>query len=72
VEVFPEEPGRPITRTDLPEPSGAFTVVVPATAEADHVSVVRIAPGRPSLAPGGGDDVVELASFPLRDGGDRS
>jgi hypothetical protein len=76
-EVFPAEPGQPIVRTDLPEPRGAFTVVVPAPAEADHVSVVRIAHGATGLAPAGPipggfaprEGVVELASFPLVIGG---
>jgi len=76
-EVFPEEPGQPIVRTDLPQARGAFTVVVPAPAEADHVSVVRVAPGA-APAPGTSSlaarraGVVELASFPLEIGGDRS
>jgi hypothetical protein len=71
-EVFPAEPGQPIVRTDLPEARGAFTVVVPAPAEADHVSVVRITPGATGLAATGftaREGVVELATFPLVVGG---
>ena len=30
MEVFPEKPGDPITRIDVDQPKGAFTVVVPA------------------------------------------
>ena len=30
-EVFPEQPGDPITRVEVASPKGAFTVVVPAT-----------------------------------------
>jgi hypothetical protein len=67
-EVFPEEPGRPITRVNLDRPRGAFTVVVPATSAAQQVAVVRVAPRPPA---GGGaaisaePDVVDLATFPL-------
>ena len=32
MEVFPEHPGEPIVRHDVPVPKGAFTVVVPAPA----------------------------------------
>jgi hypothetical protein len=70
-EVFPENPADPIVRTDLPQAQGAFTVVVPAPAEAHHVTVVRIA-ARPS-EPGPGvigppPEVTELGSFPLGGG----
>ena len=41
-EVFPAEPGGRIYRVDVPR-RGAFTVVVPAPAEADHVAVVQVA-----------------------------
>lgn len=75
-EVFPEEPGQPILRTELPEARGAFTVVVPAPAEADHVSVVRVSPAAAGLAAAGlaaaREGVVELASFPLEIGGSLS
>jgi hypothetical protein len=46
VEVFPEDPTQPITRTNMPDLTRAFTVVVPAPAHADHVAVVRSAPAR--------------------------
>ena len=39
-EVFPE-PGGEISRVDLPEARGAFTVVVPLAAGADHVALMR-------------------------------
>src|SRR5688500_3164506 len=42
LEVYPEDPADPIVRTDLPEASGAFTVVVPVPPDADHVTVVRV------------------------------
>ncbi|QFZ17470.1 hypothetical protein [Saccharothrix syringae] len=66
-EVFPEDPDDPITRTDLPAARGAFTVVVPVTADADHVAVVRVAPtsGRATAESAGTAAVTELASFPL-------
>jgi hypothetical protein len=72
-EVFPEEPGQPIVRVDLPQARGAFTVVVPAAAAADHVSVVRV----PAVAPPPGEAArraeapaaaEELARFPLLGG----
>ena len=75
-EVFPEEPGQPIVRVDLPQARGAFTVVVPAPEAADHMSVVRV----PAVAPAPGEAAVragapaageEIARFPLlgRSGG---
>jgi hypothetical protein len=42
-EVFPEAPGQPITRVDVPT-QGAFTVVVPATEAARRVAIVRSEP----------------------------
>jgi hypothetical protein len=74
VEVFPEQANQPITRVNVPVPQGAFTVVVPVPAGADHVSVVRVAPPKPeaALPPGaattavpGGGEVNEIATFPL-------
>ena len=68
-EVFPEQPDQPIVRVDVPRPTGAFTVVVPASAATSHVAVVRVAPA-PSLA--GADELAappqatELARFPLQ------
>lgn len=74
-EVFPERHDEAITRVDVAKPRGAFTVVVPAPAGADHVSVVRVAPaqadstlpaGRATSAEAGGSEVTELAKFPLQ------
>ena len=73
-EVFPEQPGEPIFRVDVARPKGAFTVVVPTPADADHVTVVQIAPGQIGAPqpPGGTTrplaaqpQVTDLASFPL-------
>jgi len=75
MEVFPEEPGEPITRTEAEVTRGAFTVVVPAGPDAARVSVLRVLPPsdaeapRP-VAPGttptpAEPEVTELASFPL-------
>ena len=73
-EVFPEQPGEPITRVDVPEPRGAFTVVVPVPERADHVAVARVSPGRPeatrlgtlATSPVPGDpEVTDVATFPL-------
>ncbi|MDX3538133.1 hypothetical protein PV721_28045 [Streptomyces sp. MB09-01] len=59
VEVFPEDHTEPIVRVDV-HPRGAFTVVVPAPAEAAEVAVVRVAPsGREALQD------VDLGTFPL-------
>jgi hypothetical protein len=66
MEVFPERPGEPIIRTDVPQPRGAFTVVVPAPQATDHVTVMRIAPG--AAAPGvrgapAAPEITDLVSF---------
>lgn len=42
LEIFPERHDQPITRTDAPGATGAFTVVVPMMAGADHVTIVRL------------------------------
>ncbi len=74
VEVFPEKPGEPISRVDVAQPRGAFTVVVPVPEDADYFSIVQITPGRPDTqAPAsratspveGGTQITELARFPL-------
>jgi len=54
-EVFPEDHAEPITRVDV-EARGAFTVIVPAPAEATEIALVRIAPAAPEaeFGPGGG------------------
>jgi hypothetical protein len=74
-EVFPENPQDPIVRVDLPEARGAFTVIVPVVPQADHVALVRIAPGtagelaeRATSPAPGAPEVVELATFPLERG----
>jgi hypothetical protein len=73
-EVFPERPGEPITRVDVAQPSGAFTVVVPAPAAAARVSLVEVTPAGPEAAlptargtspVPGESQTVELASFEL-------
>lgn len=80
VEVFPEDPNEPITRTDMPEARGAFTVVVPTTPQADHIALVRIQPGdteagalgdRSTSPVPGAPEIIELATFPLNTGGGR-
>ena len=80
MEVFPEAPGDPITRTDLPQARGAFTVIVPAGPQADHVTVVQITTGeheagelatRATSPVAGAPTVVELGSFPLQGGASR-
>ncbi len=74
-EVFPEQPGEPITRHEVERPRGAFTVVVPVPAGSDRVVVVRVTPAKPDAPiPGtrgtspvaGSSEVQELADFPLQ------
>lgn len=76
-EVFPERPGEPITRVEVAEPRGAFTVVVPAPETADHVAVVRVTTRQPeaTVIPAGATSPVpeepkriEIASFRLEAG----
>jgi hypothetical protein len=68
-EVFPEKPGEPITRVELPERRGAFTVVVPAREAADRVALVEVR--RPEGVPFGAaaldaePEIVELGTFQL-------
>jgi len=71
-EVFPERPGDPITRVEVAEPKGAFTVVVPVTDSTSQVAVTRVAPGAAGQAPRdasarGVSDAVstDIATFPL-------
>ena len=72
-EVFPEQPGEPITRVDVAEPSGAFTVVVPALQHADHLTLVNVTPApdaRQDAAPFARErmQVTELGRSPLEGG----
>jgi hypothetical protein len=77
-EVFPEQPGEPITRVDVAEPRGAFTVVIPASDNAHHVTVLQVVRGKPEVPVPGGPatspvpgraGVKDLATFPLSQGG---
>jgi hypothetical protein len=77
-EVFPEEPGGPITRMDVAEPRGAFTVVLPAPETAEQVAVVRVTQRQPEarLVPAGAtspipgeSEIVDIASFRLEAAG---
>ncbi|MFQ4149593.1 hypothetical protein AAGW05_13000 [Arthrobacter sp. LAPM80] len=73
-EVFPEDHAEPISRVERAAAHGAFTVVVPATAAAQSIAVVRIstpegeapppAGGATSPSPGG-PTVTDVATFPL-------
>lgn len=74
VEVFPEQHNEPITRLEMAKPRGAFTIVVPVSARANHVNLMRITLGKPEVVlPGGyasslvpsSPEVNDLASFPL-------
>jgi hypothetical protein len=74
-EVFPEQPGEPITRIPEAKPRGAFTVIVPVPEGADHVAVVHVTPAQPeatlpasrsTTAVEGGSEIKEIARFPLQ------
>jgi hypothetical protein len=74
IEVFPERHDEPITRIETTLPKGAFTVVVPATDTANHVTLTRVNRGQPNLLPNRSSfrsdesvasEVDDLASFPL-------
>ena len=64
LEVFPEQPGEPIVRVDVARPRGAFTVVVPASAAASQVALVRVAPAQPSPQAPAGITEVERRGEP--------
>ncbi|WP_426364380.1 hypothetical protein [Streptomyces sp. E-08] len=66
-EVFPEDHAEPITRVDV-EARGAFTVIVPAPAEATQVAVVRVVPSEREALPPEREvltEDVDLATFRL-------
>ena len=70
VEVFPENHGEAITRVPNLDPSGAFTVVVPARPDARSVALIRVAGVVPAeqLGPAGAPAparTTELATFAL-------
>jgi hypothetical protein len=77
-EVFPERPGEPITRVDVPRPRGAFTVVVPAGETVKRVALIRVqpppdeAPQRPgarATTPTPAEpEIVEMATFAVNVG----
>jgi hypothetical protein len=71
-EVFPEQPGEPITRVDVERPQGAFTVVVPAPPGATTVAVVELAPVLQAEADVTGApppvESQDLATFPFEPG----
>jgi hypothetical protein len=68
LEVFPELADEPIVRVDVARPTGAFTVVVPASDAARLVAVVRVvpaAPADPTIGVAGPPEALDLATFPL-------
>lgn len=68
VEVFPERAEEAIVRVDVDKPSGAFTVVVPASEDAVRVAVlgVRAALGPVPRAEAERSAPEELGVFPLQ------
>jgi hypothetical protein len=81
-EVFPEKPGGAISRVDVAQPKGAFTVIVPAGAAAEQVALLQVhAPVEPrgprppttATTPAPGQPrIVEMATFPLEVAGRRA
>jgi hypothetical protein len=68
MEVFPEQHDHPITRVDVPQAKGAFTVVIPAPDATDHVTLIRATPGRAAALAAGvaaAPTITEVASFPI-------
>jgi hypothetical protein len=68
MEVFPQKPGDPITRIDVDQPRGAFSVVVPAPESTDHVTVLQLAeraPRAPGERAAAAAEVIDLVSFSL-------
>lgn len=67
-EVFSNEPGKTIARSETPRQKGAFTVVVPRFASSDHLAFMRVdAETRAKAAEAvAGGPVGEIARFPLR------
>lgn len=80
-EVFPEDHSEPITRIDVAKPQGAFTVIVPAGAEATQVALLHVRPPteptveRPSTratTPTSAEpEVAEIATFALSPSGEQ-
>src|SRR5262249_15755671 len=75
VEVFPERHGDPITRLPVDRPRGAFTIIVPASQDTDHVRLVQVTPSpgdaaqpatRSLAQPQGATQEREIARFPLQ------
>ncbi len=65
IEAFPETHDQPFSRSDVAPPSGAFTVVVPMAAGADHVTIVRVATS-PGAATTAEPRTIDLVHFPLK------
>ncbi|MHA7287975.1 hypothetical protein ACX80I_17025 [Arthrobacter sp. MDT3-44] len=67
IEVFPESTAEAIVRVDVDKPSGAFTVVVPASEDAARVAVlgVRAARGAEGKLEAERSAPEELGVFPL-------
>lgn len=77
VEVFPERHSDPITRLPVNRPRGAFTIIVPASQDTDHVRIVELTAPSGDAAPPATPTFVqprvamrerEIARFPLQIG----
>jgi hypothetical protein len=68
-EVFSNEPGKTVSRSNEPSTKGAFTVVIPDTADSDHLAFVRANPLARSAAEKrlfSSTPTGEIARFSLR------
>ena len=65
-EVFPERHDQPITRVDVAERKGAFTVTLPAPEPTDHVTLVQLVRPATGDARAAAPSTIDLASFPLQ------
>jgi len=68
-EVFSDQSGKNIVRSETPMRKGAFTVLVPRMATSDHLAFIRINPqirARAERKLVGGAPVGEIARFPLK------
>lgn len=70
VEVFSDDPQQSMSRSPVAEPSGSFTVLVPAEEEADHVALFSSAAAAARARAEGGPEVaalpaVQVARFSL-------
>ncbi|MBH1938792.1 hypothetical protein I5Q34_31805 [Streptomyces sp. AV19] len=67
-EVFSDDPERSLARVPVDEPKGAFAVLVPDLADADHIALVSSPPAPGATAA----PATEVARFALGPGADEA